>query len=107
MDLRPLVTQGGAVAFGVKNSEVVQTQETEEQEPQQTVDTSCAQVIEKFYKGEASVNDVASVLQTDMPVIPVCYRTGVLFCNDNIENVIGSSQSDVYFSIESYKFKVN
>ena len=107
MDLRPLVTQGGAVAFGVKNSEVVQTQETEEQEPQQTVDTSCAQVIEKFYKGEASVNDVASVLQTDMPVIPICYRTGVLFCNDNIENVIGSSQSDIYFSIESYKFKVN
>ena len=106
MDLRPLVTNGGAVAFGVKNSEVIKTQETEEQ-PQQTEDTSCAQVIEKFYKGEASVNDVASVLQTDMPIIPVCYRTGVLFCNDNIENVIGSSQSDIYFSIESYKFKVN
>ena len=107
MDLRPLVTQGGAVAFGVKNSEVIEIQETEEQEPQQTEDASCAQVIEKFYKGEASVNDVASVLQTDMPIIPICYRTGVLFCNDNIENVIDSSQSDIYFSIESYKFKVN
>lgn len=110
MDLRPLVTQGGAVAFGVKNSETVETeetQETQEQVTQSVIDTSCAQVIEKFYKGEASVNDVASVLQTEMPVIPVCYRTGVLFCNDNIENVKDSSQSDIYFSIESYKFKVN
>ncbi len=110
MDIRPLVASGGAVAFGVKQSQVSEPQETTEQEtqePQQTEDTSCAQVVEKFYKGEASVNDVASVLQTDMPVIPICYRTGVLFCNDNIENVIGSSQSDIYFSIESYKFKVN
>ena len=68
---------------------------------------SCAKVIEGFYKGKNSINDVAITLQNDMPFIPVCYRTGVLFCNENIENMNKASLSDIYFSIESYKFKKN
>ena len=66
---------------------------------------SAAELINGFYSGTNTVNDVASVLQAEMPFIPVCYRTGVLFYNDNIENVNNSSLSDIYFSIESYKIK--
>jgi len=60
------------------------------------------EVLNGFYEGKNSITDLASVLQTEMPFIPVCYRTGVLFYNDNIENVNKSSASDIYFSIESY-----
>ena len=67
----------------------------------------CAKVINGFYKGKNSINDVASTLQSDMPIIPLCYRTGVLFCNENIENVDTASASDIYFSIESYKLKLD
>ena len=48
--------------------------------------------------------DIAVALQNEMPFVPVCYRTGVLFYNDKIENVKDSSVSDIYFSIASYKF---
>ena len=60
-----------------------------------------------FYKGKNSISDVAVTLQNDMPFIPVCYRMGVLFCNENIENLNMASLSDIYFSIESYKIKKN
>lgn len=104
MDLRSVVTEGGSAAYGIKDTQVTEgTAETE----QETKPTSCSEIISKFYNAQATVTDVATVLQTEMPIIPVCYRTGVLFCNDNIENVNNSSQSDIYFSIESYKFKVN
>ena len=104
MDIRPVVTEGGSSAYGVKETVTEQIEGTE-QPPVQN--TSAKAVIEKFYTGETSVTDIAMVLQTDMPVIPVCYRTGILFCNDSIENVNNSSKSDIYFSIKSYKFKVN
>ncbi len=99
MDLRPIVNAGGSAAYGVKSVPNVSQEAVES--------VSWFTVVDKFYSGEASVADVATVLQTDMPIIPICYRTGVLFCNDNIENISNSSKSDIYFSIESYKFKVN
>ena len=64
-----------------------------------------ADILTGFYEGKNSINDVVTSLQTDMPVIPLCYRTGVLFCNADIENVKNSSASDIYFSIESYNYK--
>lgn len=118
MDFSELVSAGGSAAFGIKaveekedtekeKTEEVKTSETEDKEKQETELFDCAQVIKGFYKGENSINDVAVTLQNDMPLIPVCYRLGVLFCNENIENVKYSSLSDIYFSIELYKIKVD
>ncbi len=106
MDIRPLVLKGGTMAYGIKEvkpqTDVANPEETA---PSETQDWQT--VVDSFYKGSATVADVAMSLQTDMPIIPICYRTGILFCNDNIENISNSSKSDIYFSIESYKFKVN
>ncbi len=104
MDMRPIVNVGGTAAYGIKSVPAV----IPELQPEQMAEVSAwPTVVDKFYKGEASIADVATVLQTDMPIIPICYRTGILFCNDNIENISNSSKNDIYFSIESYKFKVN
>ncbi len=65
-------------------------------------ETSEEVVINGYYSGNNSIADVAAVLQSEMPFIPLCYKTGVMFYSDNIENVNNSSQSDIYFSIESY-----
>lgn len=107
MDIRPLVISGGALAYGIPvNSEPKpEVTEGEATLPQENI--SCKTVLEKFYGGETAITDVAAVLQTDMPIIPICYRTGILFCNENIENINNSSGSDIYFSIKSYKFKDN
>ena len=107
MDMRPLVLQGGSAAFGINNTSQPQDHQSTEEAVISQESNSWADVVNRFYLGETSVSDVATVLQTDMPIIPICYRTGILFCNDNIENISNSSKSDIYFSIESYKFKLN
>ena len=118
MDLLSLVTEGGSAAYGIKKQETEKTDPTDSSvssdseiasvaegsaEPVQASATA-AELITGLYDGKNTVADIASVLQTEMPFIPVCYRTGVLFYNDNIENVNNSSASDIYFSIESYNF---
>lgn len=111
MDLSSLVTEGGSAAYGVKNqtnhngehSTNAATEDTESPQDNEEIATA-AQLIEGLYNGQNTISDVASVLQTEMPFIPICYRTGVLFYNDHIENVNNSSVSDIYFSIESYNF---
>lgn len=116
MDLSSLVVSGGSAAYGVgaaaakaqaQNSEEASSeapseteQEQEEQQPASVTD-----VINGFYSGKNTITDVSNILQAEMPVIPVCYRTGVLFCNEKIENINNPSLSDIYFSIEGYKIK--
>ena len=100
MDISALVTEGSPIAYGLKKedgeaSDIADT----EGEP---APVKSGEVIKGFYEGNNTIADVASVLQTEMPLIPVCYRTGVLFSNDNIENVENSSADDIYFSIDSY-----
>ena len=112
MDLSSLVTEGGSAAYGIKkqiedkdvDSADEAAEDTESTQENEESGATAAQLIEGLYNGQNTVSDVASVLQTEMPFIPVCYRTGVLFYNDHIENVNNSSKSDIYFSIESYNF---
>ena len=110
MDFSQLILNGGTSAFGLpKVSDSEETQEEpkegendEKKTESENKDTSSQSVLNEFYNGNATVKDVAAVLQTEMPVVPICYRTGVLFHNENIENVKNSSFSDIYFSIYSY-----
>ncbi len=99
MDFSPLLLKDGALAFGLpKNTN--QVEEASSQETSKIVDEF--EVVTGFYNGTNTITDIAAVLQSKMPFIPICYRTGALFYNDNIENVSGSSESDIYFSVESY-----
>ena len=112
MDISSLVTEGGSVAYGIKKPEKKADEKTEQtgstestsNETGQTEEQSltAAELVSGFYAGTNTLADLSSVLQTEMPVIPLCYRTGVLFYNDKIENVNNSSCSDIYFSIDSY-----
>ncbi len=106
MDISPLLTSGGSVGFGMPNIPTTSTEETEGENEEETVPvskgSSSETVLKEFYNSNATIKDVAAVLQTDMPVVPLCYRTGVLFYNKNIKNVKNSSSGDIYFSIESY-----
>ena len=98
MDISSLVVPGGAVAFGVKNTvhEVVEGE---------AAPATVSDIINSFYSGKAEITDVVSVLQTEMPIIPICYRTGVMFCDNVIKNVNGASQNDIFLNISSYKLK--
>ena len=100
MDISPLFVSGGAAAYGLPKAEERDNSETEEESEPQV--TSSEAVLKEFYSGGATIKDVASVLQTEMAAVPLCYRRGVLFYNSNIKNVNNSSANDIYFSIEAY-----
>ncbi len=102
MDISSMVTEGGSAAFGIKKTV---TEEGEEAEDPETKPNTAGEVVSGFYESKYTAADVAAVLQSEMPFIPLCYKTGVLFYSDNIENVLNSSASDIYFSIESYIVK--
>ncbi len=99
MDISSLVVPGGSVAFGVNKSTAPQVDEGE------AAPLTAAEIVNAFYNGQAEITDVVSALQTEMPVIPVCYRTGVLLCKNGIKNVGGASQNDIFLKIDSYKLK--
>ena len=118
MDISSMVCSGGTAAFGLtaekKTDETATADETEEQSENQAAAEEenrnahkPQEVVEGFYLGQNTIADVATVLQTEMPFVPVCYRTGVLFCNDNIDNIENSSASDVFYSIENFVYKDN
>ena len=117
MDISSLITEGGSAAYGIKKPEKKEDGKKADEKTEQTGSTestaseaeqteeqnlTAAELVSGFYAGTNTLADLSSVLQTEMPVIPLCYRTGVLFYNDKIENVNNSSCSDIYFSIDSY-----
>ncbi len=111
MDISCMAVKGGSAAYGFKtatkgkNSNDGKSANTASKSNKKETDDTESRiedVLKGFYSGKNTVTDLASVLQTEMPFIPVCYRTGALFYNDNIENVNNSSASDIYSSIESY-----
>ncbi len=111
MDLSGLVISGGSAAFGVfeetvkPDKEDEEDNESKEDKPVEVVKTSVHSVIEGFYSGNDSIGSVVSVLLTEMPQIPVCYRQGVLFYDSEIESGVNASADDIYLSIEEYAYK--
>ena len=101
MDISCMVVKGGSAAFGIETAEN-KSEQPDGEKAEETAFASPSDVVSGFYSGKNTLADVVSVLQTDMPFVPVCYRTGALFCNDSIENVSNSSASDIYFSITEY-----
>lgn len=95
MDMSELVLPGGSAAFGVLA-------------PKKTTDESGAasrdytDVIEGIKKGEDLVSSLATSLVTDMPVIPLVYRSSLLFYSKNISEVSGASAYDPFLSINSF-----
>ncbi len=103
MDISCLAAKDGKLAFGQKKTSSKKDTDGNKTEKSKTQTTGTHKVLNGFYSGKNSITDLAVILQTEMPFIPVLYRTGILFCNDKIENINQYSASDIYFSIDSYK----
>lgn len=120
MDLTELITEGGKAAYGLSVSDTssdssavssstsaasssVSSGASSQASSEGEASVSVKALLEGFYNGSNSITDIASVLQNEMPFIPICYRTGVLFYNDSIKNIGTPSLSDIYFSVDAYK----
>ena len=98
MDMSALTVPGGSASYGVKSSAVNES-------TGETVNTVCAEMTDRYHKGECSLCDLAGAYLTEMPQIPVCYRNGMLFYTSRIKDNVEASLSDIFFSFNDYQFK--
>ena len=118
MDLTPLVTFGGSCAYGiapsassdsrVNNTSSAQTGDVSSEAlstENDTITMTTAEAVSKYREGTMSLADMITVFNNELPIIPVCYRSGILLYNKNISTVPTPSVSDVYYNFE--KFTVN
>lgn len=114
MDLSGLVVPGGSAAYGVLGAAPQKAETTDanldaegdgNEAPIEVVDTSISSIINGFYNGADSIGSVVSVLLTEMPQIPICYRQGVLFYDSDIKDNVSASADDIYLNIEEYTYK--
>ena len=112
MDISELVTKGGDAAYGIyykstskksKNTSSTTSTSSQNNESAQ-VETaaagSTAEAVKGFYKGEKTLGEVSAAFYGEMPIIPVCYRTGISSFSGDISG-IKPSQSDIYLKIEN------
>ena len=97
MDITALVYPGASAAFGV----VSKTTEGESGESTYRV----WQILDKYYAGEASIADVISIFESELPSIPLCYLSAGLFYDTALSAEPGGSASDIFMGINSYTFK--
>jgi hypothetical protein len=104
-DLSELIVPGGKCAFGIAGK--AQTEETNEEEetedaPQSTViNNDLTDLVKRYENGTVTISQLVSAVSSQMPFIPVCYRTGILFYNSKIEGINNASASDLFTSFKN------
>ncbi len=98
MDLAPILCSGGALAYGIpaEKQEELPENTTEQTEPADETAVTLSQVVNGFYSGQNTVSDIAAMAVSEMPIIPVCYRTGILFCGSEIKEPSVNSSGNIY-----------
>ncbi len=106
MDISHLVTPSGSMAYGLGKTKVEDTEEkkdnTEEEGREKSV---MGKVISSYYSGVGNIPDIAVAAISEMPIVPVCYRTGVLFTSDKISVNTSCSPDDIFFGFENITLK--
>ncbi len=112
MDIRSLVIKGGKASYGMPETpvylpDVPENEEDGEASDQPTVhfdgETSYISVVNGFYEGKNTSIDVASSLLASMPVIPLLYRSSIVFYSNDILDIGAVSDCDIFLSIDKYK----
>ena len=125
MDISELVTKGGDVAYGVyyekdkedsedssedSSSEISSAEDEMDEEASEDSDEEknfagdTAAAVEEFYKGDADLQQVVTAFANELPLIPLCYRTGMVSYSTAISG-IDPSYGDVYGGLENVKLK--
>lgn len=119
MDISELVTKGGSAAYGISYSNKESSSDTASEVTSTSSDTvseppkkeekkdpagDTAKAVSEMYEGDATITDVATAFLGEMPIIPICYRTGMVSYATNISGVTVSI-TEVYSGIKNAKIK--
>lgn len=97
MDMSNLLLVGGNSAFGISDTEV----------PEDILNGSLPvfdysalyNALELYKAGQSDTDALISAISTQMPIIPLCYKTGILFYTDSTYEITNASQSDLFSSL--------
>ncbi len=104
-DLSELIVPGGKCAFGIAGK--VQTEQTDLDETDDTIEQTTTvnndltDLVKRYKNGSVTLSQLVSAVSSQMPVIPVCYRTGILFYNSKIEGINNASSVDLFMSLKN------
>lgn len=121
LTLFPFITAGGLIPFTPDDPEKQQEEEekkeeSEEQpeesedselatspEPEQTITAAIAAY--RYHTGQGSLAEMVSCFNEQLPVIPVCHRTGMLLYSNSISGTFSPLADDPFFGIETCTIK--
>lgn len=122
MDMTQLVTPGGAAAYGVtppvtfsaaSSSEPSSSSgasdssgsSSSENTPEAPPPLTTAELLSRFYAGTATLSEVLAAFMSELPVIPLCHRSGQVVYSANLTTGPESTVSDLFFGIEQCVMK--
>lgn len=118
MDLTQIATQAGASAWGVvdvvKTPQAVSSDTSSagaasdtalDRKEDATSDLNLAQTIAAYKAAQVNIADVAAAFASDMPLIPLCFRSGTLIYNSALKTAPTPTISDPFYGIESAAFQ--
>ena len=62
-----------------------------------------ADVYKGFYSGTYTVKDLAATFSAELPVIPVCFGSGLLIYSDKLGKGLEPTISDIFYNLENIK----
>lgn len=84
MDLTPLFSKGGSVSYGIDTAGATCTAYT------------------KLLNGEIQMADFLTAFNDELPVIPICFRGGLILYSRAITVPVTSTESDVFCNIHEW-----
>ncbi|MBE6728674.1 MAG: ABC transporter substrate-binding protein [Ruminococcaceae bacterium] len=85
-DISPLVVAGGSCAYGIADDES---------------NKSLTDIVNKYKSGQAVITDVITSVGSQMPIIPICYCSGMIFYSEKIDRLNNASADDLYMFIQN------
>ncbi len=117
MDLTELVTPGGSAAYGIVKTEIPVATPTDSTDSASSdtssniteavpsgINLTSADAVKGYYDGSYTLGDVATAFLSEMPLIPIMYRSGIAMFTPEIESAPEVSISDLFIDINNYSF---
>ncbi len=89
MDISSLVLPSGSAAYGLVGSTAADGE---------AAAADHTTVISQYYSGQSSISEVATSLISNMPIVPITYRSALLFYSHNISK-LSDAERDSFFSL--------
>lgn len=129
MDISSFTVPGGALAYGIteesaapvdssasgaaqsgaasqaSNSTLISETGSAVSSAPETVSKTLAQAITEYKNEQIPIFDVITIFNASMPVIPICFKSGIRICASDFASAPYATSSDVFYKIESATFK--